>query len=259
MRGLVNLGNTCYFNTAIQCLAHVPALSKHLFLNDYEGTCALTKEYQKVARQLFLSGKDDPVLPDKLLNEFRTKFSSFAGGGQHDAQEVIVCMIDVLETSLGKDIIQEIFNGVEVQETVYPGGKSVKEEVFTTMILDPNSDSKLETILENRWKHAGISDYQDDTGKTHRVAAIGRKVTKWPKVMGFTFSMYNSKFQIEIPQDIEGRHLFAVVLHAGIQWGGHYALAVKRYGKWFIKDDDSVTELSEPPTKGSFYMAWYRP
>ena len=133
MRGLVNLGNTCYFNTAIQCLAHVPALSKHLFLNDYEGTCALTKEYQKVARQLFLSGKDDPVLPDKLLNEFRTKFSSFAGGGQHDAQEVIVCMIDVLETSLGKDIIQEIFNGVEVQETVYPGGKSVKEEVFTRL------------------------------------------------------------------------------------------------------------------------------
>lgn len=259
MRGLVNLGNTCYFNTAIQCLAHVPPLSKFLFLNKYEGECGLTREYQKVARQLFLSGSVDAVNPRDLIVEFRTKFPSFAGNGQHDAQEVIVCMIDVLESSLGKDLIQGIFNGVEVQETVYPGGKSVKEESFTTLILDINSNSKLETILENRWKHAGISDYQDETGRRHRVAAVGRKVTRWPRVIGFTFSMYSSKFQIEIPQEFEGRHLFAVVLHSGIQWGGHYALAVKRYGKWFIKDDDSVTELSEPPTKGSFYMAWYRP
>ena len=259
MRGLLNLGNTCYFNTAIQCLAHVPPLSKHLFLNKYEGTCKLTREYQKVARQLFLSGASDPVDPSDLVAEFRTKFSSFANAGQHDAQEVIVCMIDILENSLGKELVQGIFNGTEVQETVYPGGKSVKEESFTTMILDPNSDSKLETILEERWKHSALADYTDDTGKTHHVAAVGRRVTKWPRIIGFTFSMYNSKFQIEIPEEFEGRYLFAVVLHAGIMWGGHYALAVKRYGKWYIKDDDSVTELPNAPTKGPFYMAWYRP
>lgn len=259
MRGLVNLGNTCYFNTAIQCLAHCPALSKHLFFNDYTGDCNLTREYQKVAKQLFLSGASDPVNPQSLLSVFRTQFSSFSNNGQHDAQEVIVCLIDIFEKSLGKDFIQDIFNGEEVQETVFPGGSSMTKETFTTLILDVNSNSKLETILENRWKHAGIADYLDDTGRRHRVAAVGRKVTRWPKIIGFTFSMYNSKFQIEIPEKFEGRHLFAVVLHAGIVWGGHYALAVKRYGKWYLKDDESVTELTEPPTKGLFYMAWYRP
>jgi ubiquitin C-terminal hydrolase len=259
MRGLVNLGNTCYFNTAVQCLAHCPALSKYLFFNEYTGPCNITREYQKVAKQLFLSGESSPVNPSALLSEFRTKFSSFANTGQHDAQEVIVCLIDVFEKSLGKDLIKDIFNGEETQETVFPGGSSNTTETFTTLILDVNSDSKLETILENRWKHAGISDYVDETGRRHRVAAVGRKVTRWPKVIGFTFSMYNSKFQIEIPEKFEGRHLFAVVLHMGIVWGGHYALAVKRYGKWYIKDDESVTELKEPPTKGRFYMAWYRP
>lgn len=259
MRGLVNLGNTCYFNTAIQCLAHVPALSKYIFLNDYEGSCKITKEYRKVAQKLFLSGADDPVNPSELLAEFRTKFPSFAGGGQHDAQEVIVCMIDVLESSLGKELIQGIFNGVEIQETVFPDGVSKREEVFTTMILEPTCNSTLESILKNRWSHSAISDYVDDSGKKHHVAAIGRKISKWPKVIGFTFSMYSSKFQIEIPETFEGRHLFAIVLHAGIQWGGHYALAVKRYGKWYMKDDDSVTELNETPTKGMFYMVWYRP
>jgi ubiquitin C-terminal hydrolase len=259
MRGLANLGNTCYFNTAIQCLAHVPPLSKHLFLNDYTGECAVTREYQRIARQLFLVSGTGPVDPSGLLSEFRTKFSEFANTGQHDAQEVIVCLIDLFEKSLGKQLIQDIFNGEETQETVYPGGKSEVRHPFTTLILDVNSNSKLESILADRMKHAGISDYVDDTGRRHRVAAVGRSVTKWPRVIGFTFAMYNSKFQIEIPETFEGRYLFAVVLHAGITWGGHYALAVKRYGKWYIKDDESVTELNEPPLKGPFYMAWYRP
>lgn len=259
MRGLVNCGNTCYFSTAIQCLAHVPPLSKHLFLNDYEGKCKITKEYEKITRQLFLSVETTPVDPSTLLSEFRNKFSSFTGNEQHDAQEVIVHMIDVLENSLGKELIQNIFNGTEVQETVYPGGVSRKEETFTTMILDPNSNSKLESILEKRWKHSGIEGYTDDSGKKHNVAAVGRKVTKWPRIIGFTFSMYNSKFEIEIPEIFEGRHLFAVVLHMGIMWGGHYALAVKRYGKWYIKDDETVREIDTVPTKGTFYMAWYRP
>ena len=259
MRGLVNLGNTCFFNTAVQCLAHVPSLSRHLFLNEYKGECDITKEYQEVAKQLFMAKGEGPVNPGNLLNAFRTKFTCFAGGGQHDAQEVIVCLLDVFEKSLGKELVQDIFNGEEVQETIYPGGRSETRQVFTTLILDVNSESKLETLLENRNKHVGFSDYQDDTGRRHRVAAVGRSVAKWPKVIGFTFSMYNSKFQIEIPETFEGRHLFAVVLHAGITWGGHDALAVKRYGKWYLKDDESVSEMNQPPLKGPFYMAWYRP
>jgi len=258
MRGLVNCGNTCYFNTAIQCLAHVPPLSRHLFLNDYEGDCKITKEYQRVAKKLFLSGEKTPVDPTQLLSEFRSKFPSFTGNQQHDAQEVIVNLIDVFESSLGKELVQDIFNGTETQETVYPGGVSRREETFTTLILEPTSNSNLKSILEDRWKHSAIADYVDDSGKKHHVAAIGRKVTKWPKIIGFTFSMYNSKFIIEIPETFEGKRLFAVVLHAGIMYGGHYALAVKRYDKWYIKDDDSVSELEKAPTKGPFYMAWYR-
>jgi ubiquitin C-terminal hydrolase len=259
MRGLFNLGNTCYFNTAVQCLAHIPALSRHLFLNDYEGPCEITREYQKVAKQLFLSGKSDPVDPRALLAVFKTKFSAFADGGQHDAQEVIVCLIDIFEKSLGKEFITEIFNGEEIQETVFPGGVSKRSEIFTTLILDVNSETDLVTLLKEREKHVGISDYIDENGNKHNVAAIGRRVIKWPKILCFTFSMYSRKFPIEIPTEIYDRKLFAVVLHSGMMFGGHYAIAVKRYGKWYIKDDDTVSELNEPPRKGPFYMALYRP
>lgn len=258
MRGLLNLGNTCYFNTAIQCLAHVPPLSKHLFANEYDGQCDITKEYQTVVQALFISGKTDPVDPSDLLAAFRSRFPSFNNNGQHDAQEVIVCMIDILENSIGPEFIQKIFNGKDVQETVYPGGKSQKENSFTTVILEPTEPTSLTNLISKLQKYEGISGYTDDAGRTHHVAAVGRKITHWPRVIGFTFSMYDRKFPIEIPEEFEGRKLYAAVIHQGIQWGGHYALIVRRYDKWYLKDDDSVTELKEPPRSGPFYMAWYR-
>jgi ubiquitin C-terminal hydrolase len=70
--------------------------------------------------------------------------------------------------------------------------------------------------------------------------------------------MYDRKFPIEIPEEFEGHRLYAAVIHQGIQLGGHYALVVRRYDKWYLKDDDSVTELKEPPRCAPFYMAWYR-
>jgi ubiquitin C-terminal hydrolase len=259
MRGLVNLGNTCYFNTAVQCLAHVPPLSKFLFEADpYDGPCDVTREYQKVARELFTKDLTDPVDPRALLAAFRTRFPDFTGGSQHDAQEVIVLLIDVFEKSIGQKFIRSIFNGQECQETVYPGGVSKKTNEFVTLILGPTGPTSLEKLLETRLKHVGIEGYVDDSGKRHHVAAVRTVVTQWPRVFGVTFSMYDQKFPIEIPLTLEGHKLFAAVLHHGIQWGGHYALVVRRWDKWYLKDDETVTELSEPPKCGPFYMAWYR-
>ena len=98
MRGLWNLGNTCYFNTAVQCLAHVPPLTKHLFsIQPYTGSCEITREYQKIVRALFIKGETAPVSPSDLLGAFRNRFPQFASNEQHDAQEVILHLIDVFE------------------------------------------------------------------------------------------------------------------------------------------------------------------
>jgi len=259
MRGLLNLGNTCFFNTAIQSLAHIPALSTHLFFNRLDTKCPITLEYQKVVKKLFLKGITDPVDPSDLLKEFRDRFPSFANQDQHDAQEVILNLIDVFETSVGKKMIQDLFNGEETQETIYPNGISKLKNTFTTMILDVTGPSRLEDLVKTREKAVGIKDYTDDTGKTHHVAAVCTKITRWPKVILFSFSMYAHKFPIEIPSEFQGRKLFACVIHKGIRQGGHYALMVMRHGKWFIKDDETVSEIETPTTfNGPFYLVLYR-
>ena len=261
MRGLHNLGNTCYFNTAIQCLAHVPPLSKHFFSVDLSDVrCEITREYQKVVTELFKANKTDPVSPSDLLGAFRLKFPEFANHGQHDAQEVVVIMIDVFETSLGKEFIQGLFNGEEVQETLFSEGMSTRKNEFTTLIIDVSEPATLKDLVEDREEPIAIEGYVDAAGKKHETAAVRTRVTRWPKILGFSFSMYDYKFPIEIPTDFEGKKLFACILHAGAKFGGHYALLVRRYDKWYIKDDETVREFPGPINlKGEFYMAWYRP
>lgn len=261
MRGLWNLGNTCYFNTAVQCLAHVPPLTKHFFsLEPYTGPCEITREYQKVVRALFTRDKTEPVSPSDLLGAFRVRFPQFASNQQHDAQEVILHLIDAFEKSLGKEIIQDIFNGEDAQETVWSEGMSITKTPFTTLILDVTEPCRLEDLLKDRQEERSLEGFVDDDGKSFAVAAIRNKVMKWPRIVSFSFSMYDYKFPVEIPFEIEGRKLFACVLHQGAQRGGHYALLVRRFDKWYLKDDENVREVPHIKTfKGEFYQAWYRP
>ena len=136
MRGLYNLGNTCYFNTAIQCLAHVPPLTQHFFDTDLSRCqCDITKEYQKIVHYLFIKGETKPVSPSDLLGAFRVRFPRFDPGRQHDAQEVVLLLIDVFEESLGKEFITDLFNGDESQETAWEGGTSTITNQFNIVRL----------------------------------------------------------------------------------------------------------------------------
>jgi ubiquitin C-terminal hydrolase len=260
MRGLWNLGNTCYFNTAVQCLAHVPPLTKHFFFTDLSTLqCDITREYQKVVKQLFIKGKSDPVSPSDLLGAFRLRFPQFARNQQHDAQEAVLLLIDVFEESLGKEFIQGLFNGEEIQTTTWKNGSSEIKNQFTTMLMDVTEPCHLRDLLEERLTPVSLEDYVDNEGATHH-AIVTRKVSRWPSFTSFSFSMYDHKFPIEIPFEFEGLKVFACILHQGHQNGGHYALLVRRYDKWYVKDDGSVNEIPNIETlKGDFYMAFYRP
>ena len=259
MKGLPNLGNNCYFNTAVQCLAHVPLLANTLLVKGYTGPCEVTREFSKLVKQIW----SDCEVPDPrpLHGAFTTRFPHFAGTGQHDAQEVILNLIDIFENSIDKKFIKKIFTGREEQETVYPGGRSVRTDDFVSVMFPTTGESgevTLEELLARRAKHMALTGYTDDSGRTHNVAAVCQRVAEWPIVATFTFGVYGPKSTVILPETFEGRYLFAVVLHAGMMHGGHYAVAVRHGDKWVIKDDETVHELNEPPLKGPFYMAMYR-
>jgi len=258
MRGLPNLGATCYFNTAVQCLAHVPCLTNTLLRNPYAGECVLTREFSRLVYDLW--AEDGQPDPRPMLLAFRTRFPSF-DPGQHDAQEAFLCLVDVLENSLGKEFIKKIFTGRESQVTTYgAGAKSERAEDFVTIVfsLAEPCEVTLEGLMKAREKSHEVSGYKDVSGNEHD-ATVTTKVTAWPQIATFTFACYTGHKPIIILPDVwAGRHLFAVVLHSGGPHGGHYALAVKFNDEWYIKDDGAVTKMDQGPRRGPFYMALYR-
>jgi hypothetical protein len=168
--------------------------------------------------------------------------------------------VDALENSLGKEFIKKIFTGRERQVTEWTGGNSERTEDFVTIVFSFTEPCEvtLEGLMKARGKPVEVLGYKDNSGKEHD-ACVTTKVAEWPQIATFTFACYTGhKPIIILPDEFEGRHLFAVVLHTGGPHGGHYALAVRFNEDWYIKDDGAVSKIDNAPRRGAFYMALYR-
>ncbi|XP_014665937.1 PREDICTED: uncharacterized protein LOC106807936 [Priapulus caudatus] len=102
MCGLRNLGNTCYMNSALQCLLNCSALVKY-FLEDFEMD-ANTKDSLTghLARLVVSVWKGDKytITPTEFKNCLGNTFPQFSGCRQHDSQEFLALMLDSLHEDL---------------------------------------------------------------------------------------------------------------------------------------------------------------
>ncbi|KAL5197971.1 hypothetical protein ABZP36_001483 [Zizania latifolia] len=108
--GLENLGNTCFMNSSIQCLAHTSKLVDY-FLGDYDrdvnrtnplglnGELALA--FGVLLRKLWNNEKK-PVSPYHFKAKVACFAPQFSGFNQHDSQELLAFLLDGLHEDLNK-------------------------------------------------------------------------------------------------------------------------------------------------------------
>lgn len=253
MKGLENLGNTCYFNTAVQCLLHIPALTNYFIRKPYTGDCLFTLVYYQLVKDYWTKGEN--VLDvGTLIQHFREKFPRFKSREQHDVQETILCIIDILERA--RPEIKYWFYGKKTQETIWPRGKSSNEEDFSVHLITSNGKDMSEMLSKStEWNT--LENFEDTEGKVHHVATTRMIFSKLPKVLMISF---DTKSHIQIIENIlidkYEYNLISSAVHVGAQDDGHYVSFVKRRNKWFMIDDESVQEHPLPDEAGYYFMVY---
>jgi ubiquitin C-terminal hydrolase len=260
MKGINNLGNTCYFSSILQCLLQIPQLSNYFLLKKYEGNCEFTREYQICVHTIWKH--KETFNPHNLLTIFKKKYTQFDNRGQHDSQEAFLCIIDILEKSLS-DFIKKLFYGENTQETICKSGKSIKKENFNIIILFPNKEqTHINDLLKKSQKWNGIKDYEDNNGKMWNAAATRTIASELPYILVISFRMYERKIKIQLEEDIDfcGTQytLFATSNHQGsTPNGGHYIAFTKHKNIWYLKDDEMCKQHDFPLVE-YHYLSFYK-
>ncbi|TMW63762.1 hypothetical protein Poli38472_002703 [Pythium oligandrum] len=111
--GLVNLGNTCFLNCALQCVGHSPVLREYFlsqrFLSDINKTNTLGTKgkvaaaYGRLMEKMWSQfAKSSYMAPELFRDEFTYHRPHFQESNQHDAHEFIVSLLDALHEDLNR-------------------------------------------------------------------------------------------------------------------------------------------------------------
>lgn len=260
MKGLPNYGNTCYFNSALQCLLQIPQLSNYMILKKIENENELLLEYQSIVK-LFWTSSESSINILKLLKLFINKFPQFDNNNQNDSQEVFICFLDFLDNSCDNFIKKIFFSELE-QTTICKNNSSLKKDFTNIHLLYPIEETNITKLINKYQDWNTIENYIDNKGINYHVALTRTIIKETSSVIVFSIKMYDKKVKIELEETIELNNikydLFATVTHLGSIRGGHYISYTKHKDVWYMKDDEESKSVSTIPFKHYHYMVFYK-
>lgn len=253
IKGLNNIGNTCYLNSGLQMLVQNIDLCQIILHNNVKVMSDFIKEYYT---------GDNQVLTPLSIKTLVSGPTSIFNDGQQDAGEFIVYLLDILNTEL-KGNLDNLF-AIKVETTIKCKllsclKKSIKVENNNYLFLPIKStDKTLDDCYRGFKVHEKLEKddmYYCESCQEKRIASKRVNVINWNKHLIMILKRFGShngrsmknNQSIEIP--IKWRHNYTIkgaVLHTGGINGGHY-IYLSRIIKddiWVVCDDSNIAQLN---------------
>ncbi|KAF3936345.1 hypothetical protein ABW19_dt0210331 [Dactylella cylindrospora] len=110
--GFSNLGNTCYMNSALQCLKSVEELSRYFVEKHYQKELNIKNPigskgkiatvYGQLMQQVYSSNASSSVAPREFKLAVGRHNGIFSGYGQQDSQEFVSYLLDILHEDVNR-------------------------------------------------------------------------------------------------------------------------------------------------------------
>ncbi|KAJ4898182.1 Ubiquitin carboxyl-terminal hydrolase 13 [Raphanus sativus] len=279
--GLKNQGATCYMNSLLETLYHIPYFRKAVYHMPTTENDAPTASIPLALQSLFykLQYNDNSVATKELTKSFGwDTYDSFM---QHDVQELnrVLCekLEDKMKGTVVEGTIQKLFEGHQMNyiECINVDYKSTRKESFYDLQLDVKGCKdvyasfdkyvEVERLEGDNKYHAEGHDLQD--------ARKGVLFTDFPPVLQLQLKRFeydfmrdtmvkiNDRYEFPLQLDLDrenGKYLspdadksvrnlytlHSVLVHSGGVNGGHYYAYIRPTlsDQWYKFDDERVTK-----------------
>ncbi|RZC81914.1 hypothetical protein C5167_044492 [Papaver somniferum] len=280
--GLTNQGATCYLNSLLQTLYHIPYFRKAVYNMPTENDSAPGGRIPSALQTLFynLQYNEDSVATKELTESFGwNRQDSFM---QRDVQELnrVLCekIEDRMKGTVAEGTIQHLFEGHHMNyiECINVDYKSTRKESFYDIQLDVKGCRDVYASFDKyvEVEHLeGNNKYHADQQYGLQDAKKGILFTDFPPVLQLQLKRYeydvmresmvkiNDRYEFPLQLDLDreahkylspdsdrsvrNRYtLHAVLVHSGGGSGGHYYAFIRPTlsEQWFKFNDERVTK-----------------
>ena len=188
--GLVNLGNTCFMNAALQCLSHTQLLTKHFLSDewrvDLNKTNALgsggelAEAYAELMHRLW-RGKMASFPPTNFKQVVSRFAPQFEGYEQQDAQELAVFLLDGLHEDLNRVQKKPYVEDVEVSTVDAEGNVTTRDEEVVAAEAWGNYLKRDRSVI--------VDQFQGQLKSTIRCKSCGYETAKFDPFMYLTLPL----------------------------------------------------------------------
>ena len=251
--GLRNMGNSCYLNAVVQCLAVIGRKMS------YRGGNPVLAELSALVNRLW-EQKGGVITPSRLKRAVGKADSLFNNSQPQDAHEVLACLLSSVEnTYLGQRISGKSCSTVQCGNCSYV---SQTEQPFKWISVPFGTDGMSEVVPDmlDRYHTEEMISADDGWrcgGCGMMSAAVKRlEIRDLPDVLilhlkRFDYAdgqMHKVENEVGVPTDMqvsdEGYTLVAMVMHSGSQLTGHYVAKIYTDDGWFLVDDHRVKKTT---------------